>query len=70
LVIMTKTPHNVPVEDGVDFTPVVEQGLAAAGLGMTEADCPYSIGEFRDAWLAGLNATEDAPQEVPPTLVN
>lgn len=68
---MAKTPQNVPVAEGVDFTPVVEQGLTAYDLGMTEANCPYGVGDNRDAWLAGLNAVEAAPApEAPAGLVN
>ncbi len=63
---MAKTPKNVPVADGVDFNPVVEQGLAASDLNMTDANCPYAEGDLRAAWLAGLYAVDEpAPIEAP-----
>lgn len=55
---MARTPKNVPVEEGIDFMPVVQQGMAAKELGMTEANCPYAEGEYREAWISGLIAID------------
>lgn len=38
-----------PVKDGA-----VNQGVAAKALGLTEADCPYGPGFWRDAWMEGF----------------
>ena len=55
---MAKKPLNVPVEEGIDFNPVVEQGLAAKAGDMDESACPYAEGEYRNAWMSGFWAKD------------
>ena len=44
------------VEENEDVSGCVQQGEQAKDLGMTEADCPYLLGDNRAAWLSGLES--------------